>query len=386
MKPIRVFLVVLLGTFLFSGVSYAQQLCQPDFVSLYEQNKNGLVIVRAVEREKEEKDLAPPLLPEIEPESLMVNVDMVSFGSGWVSDKKETEEENGNKRIIIRTADHVVQNERAEIFVYRVVESRDNIPERHFKAHKAKVLASDSVKDEAWLEILVSSSEAENFKALKIGDWRSLKTGMPVVALGHSLGMVNSLAAGHYSHPRRENLFFFLEVIWLQSSVPLSPGNSGGPLINACTGEVVGINTAYYINGNLVSRSTPIEKGGPNEQGGKTAWRGWLGLYLEDSAGGAMIIMLSEHPGASVIENIQPGDRVYKLNGEPVKGAVWFYKKITQFGPGAKIDLLLRRKGDSMPVKISAETRLLPAFYELETEINKARRIIAKTSPYFLLP
>ena len=51
-------------------------------------------------------------------------------------------------------------------------------------------------------------------------------------------------AADYYE----KEMGYDLDVQWIQHNVAISPGNSGGPLVNA-KGEIVGLNTWTYGGG-----------------------------------------------------------------------------------------------------------------------------------------
>lgn len=74
--------------------------------------------------------------------------------------------------------------------------------------------------------------------ALRLGDSEKVVVGEPAVAIGNPLGLEHTLTDGLISARR-----VYRGKRWLQISVPLSPGNSGGPLFNM-QGEVIGVNTA----------------------------------------------------------------------------------------------------------------------------------------------
>ncbi|MRG96745.1 S1C family serine protease [Polyangium spumosum] len=77
-------------------------------------------------------------------------------------------------------------------------------------------------------------------KPLELGDSEKIVVGERAIAIGNPLGLEHTLTDGLVSarrlHEGRQ---------WIQISVPISPGNSGGPLFNM-RGEVIGINTAQY--------------------------------------------------------------------------------------------------------------------------------------------
>lgn len=84
---------------------------------------------------------------------------------------------------------------------------------------------------------------------------RPLATGAPVFALGSSLGLTGSLSTGIIATASR----LIDEVDYIQITAPLSPGNSGGPLLNKY-GEVIGVNTATFPNGQNLNLAVNIQQ------------------------------------------------------------------------------------------------------------------------------
>ncbi|WP_079529502.1 S1C family serine protease [Halobacillus hunanensis] len=79
-----------------------------------------------------------------------------------------------------------------------------------------------------------------------------------VLALGSPLGLQNTVTTGEISGLNRnfELAPFTYENVY-QISAPISPGNSGGPLLNGKTGEVIGINSAK-LGQETIGFSIPI--------------------------------------------------------------------------------------------------------------------------------
>lgn len=93
-------------------------------------------------------------------------------------------------------------------------------------------------------DIAVLRIDMANSPYLEICD-TPVRTGEHVYAVGSALGeLTGTFTAGIVSSVKRT----YGKIDCIQMDAAISPGNSGGPLVNAY-GEVVGINTASYIRG-----------------------------------------------------------------------------------------------------------------------------------------
>jgi len=99
----------------------------------------------------------------------------------------------------------------------------------------ASVTARDSHRDLAALQV-----NANSLPAACPADSAQLRPGELAIAIGNPLGFVGALTTGviHAVGPLRA----FGHQTWVQATVRLAPGNSGGPLADA-RGRVIGINT-----------------------------------------------------------------------------------------------------------------------------------------------
>lgn len=84
------------------------------------------------------------------------------------------------------------------------------------------------VEDTAGLEVLGA-----------LGDYRSVRVGDEVVAVGHPRGLTFTMTEGIVSALR--------EGMLIQCSASINPGNSGGPLIDS-RGRLIGINTFIFTD------------------------------------------------------------------------------------------------------------------------------------------
>jgi hypothetical protein len=111
------------------------------------------------------------------------------------------------------------------------------------------VLVSDKARD-----VAIIKAHGNNFRALALGDSGQLQVGEEVVAIGSPLSLESTVSNGIVSGIRTvedEGGKF------LQITVPISPGSSGGPLFNMA-GEVVGITTSHLKGGENLNFAIPI--------------------------------------------------------------------------------------------------------------------------------
>lgn len=150
------------------------------------------------------------------------------------------------------------------------------------KTHEATVLARDAFADIAILKI-----NAKNLPVVKLGNSDQAKIGSTVIAIGNTLSEYqNTVTKGVISGINRRveagGARFGSEVIEgaIQTDAAINPGNSGGPLINLA-GEVVGVNTAVSLQGQLIGFAIPINAVKPVIESIKTTGRiirPWLGI------------------------------------------------------------------------------------------------------------
>ena len=135
-----------------------------------------------------------------------------SFGSGFIS---------SNSNLII-TNYHIVKNN-----INAVVSSRTA------SKRIAEVLFIDKLSDIALLE-----NPFDTEYEYPVITSNPIKEGNKVFAIGHPLRLKYTATAGIISKADRP----YQGISFIQTDVPMNPGNSGGPLINE-DGEIVGLNT-----------------------------------------------------------------------------------------------------------------------------------------------
>ena len=111
------------------------------------------------------------------------------------------------------------------------------------------VLAADKVRDLAVIKI-----HGKTFRTLTLGNSDRVQVGEEVVAIGNPLGLELTVSNGILSGLRTDKE---AGGKFLQTTAPISPGSSGGPLFNM-RGEVVGINTMYLEGGENLNFAIPV--------------------------------------------------------------------------------------------------------------------------------
>ncbi|WP_353192972.1 DegQ family serine endoprotease [Pandoraea pnomenusa] len=228
---------------------------------------------------------------------------------------------------------------------------------------KAKVVGSDKTSDVALLKIA-----ATDLPTVKIGDPAKSKAGEWVVAIGSPYGFDNTVTAGIVSAKARalpdENYTRFI-----QTDVPVNPGNSGGPLFNL-NGEVIGINSMIYSRtGGFqgLSFAIPIDMAmkvkSQLQQYGKVS-RGRIGVAIQEvnqslakSFGlpkptGALVSSIDKK-GPAAKSDLKPGDVILAVNGATIDESTQLPARIADMRPGEKATLTVWRNGAKQEVSVT---------------------------------
>lgn len=177
--------------------------------------------------EKTPAELFKELSPSVVTIASAGPMGMGGGGTGFLIDKDGT----------IATNHHVIANAK-ELQIkflngalYKKVELLDENPDRDLALLRVKL---DEPEDGS------PKAEAE---PLSLGDSDAVVVGERAIAIGNPLGLEHTLTDGLVSARR-----IYEGKPWIQMSVPVSPGNSGGPLFNM-SGEVIGVITAQILGG-----------------------------------------------------------------------------------------------------------------------------------------
>jgi serine protease Do len=101
-------------------------------------------------------------------------------------------------------------------------------------------------------DLVILRIEARNLPVLPLGDSDQVRPGDSVLAIGHPLGLEDTVSNGLISAVREVRK----DLRVLQISAPIAPGSSGGPLFND-RGEVIGVATAVSTSGQNLNFGLP---------------------------------------------------------------------------------------------------------------------------------
>jgi transcriptional regulator with XRE-family HTH domain len=173
------------------------------------------------------EDIYTNVLPSVV-EIVATSSDAISTGTGFFYDEKGT----------VITNYHVIENcQNAEITM-----------SNGLVCQVIAVLGYDTDRDIAILSTSCKLSEPIAIRTTPV------KTGEKVYAIGSSLGLTGSLSDGIISATNRN----IGGNEYIQTTAPISHGNSGGPLVDA-NGEVVGIVCAFLAEGQNLNLAIPID-------------------------------------------------------------------------------------------------------------------------------
>jgi serine protease Do len=227
---------------------------------------------------------------------------------------------------------------------------------------RARVVGTDRRTDVALLKV-----DTQNLPTVRLGHSAKVRPGQWVAAIGSPFGFDNTITSGIVSATDRA-LPGEAFVPFIQTDVPLNPGNSGGPLLTA-SGEVVGINSMIYsgTGGYMgVSFAIPIELAmdiARQLQSAGKVTRGRIGVAAQpmtrelarafslDEPNG--VVITSVEPGGPANRaGIEPGDVVVSFGGAAVEGGNDLPRLVAGTKPGqtAPIDILRNGKRERLQV------------------------------------
>jgi S1-C subfamily serine protease len=221
------------------------------------------------------------------------------------------------------------------------------------------VLGVDAASDLALLRLPGGAAMPH----LELGDSARLRVGDFAVAIGAPHGLSHTVTAGIVSALgrtlRSEVEGRSIEDV-IQTDVPLNPGSSGGPLIDA-SGRAVGINTALFFPAQGLCFAVPASTAAYVVRellAHGRVLRAWLGIAVEGvelpaawvAARGArspraLAVRSVDPRGPAAAAGVRPGDVILRIDGRPVHHVADLYAVLDRSAVGREMPLAALRGG-----------------------------------------
>ena len=227
-------------------------------------------------------------------------------------------------------------------------------------------------------DIAVVKVDAKDLPVAELGNSDDVVVGEPAIAIGNPMGLEfqGSVTVGVISALNRTLDLNDRRVILFQTDAPISPGNSGGALVNA-DGEVIGINSIKLATNGVegMGFAIPINtvKTIVNELMDKGyVARPYLGVTIFDKPTAARYgYQLSIEKGVFVFHvaidspagraNFQRGDIILSIDGKEVNSVSDVRNEVAAHKVGDKVKVLLDREGKQETVDVTLEEMPQPS-------------------------
>lgn len=273
-----------------------------------------------------------------------------------------TESESLGSGIIIDKNGHIVTN-------YHVIQGAKTIKVNLTSGseYEATVVGGDEKTDVAIIKITAN----EELHIATIGDSDSVEVGSLAVAIGNPLAneLFGTVTAGVISGVNRTITVGQREMNLIQTDAAISPGNSGGALINKY-GEVIGINSVKLIDNAAegLGFAIPMNEAVPIMKDlmlyGYVKGRPMIGVSVREITPelayynnllvdyGLYIMSVTEGSGAEKA-GLTRGDIIIKVEGQKVTSSTQMNKIRDTHKAGEKLNLVVVRAGREVNVSVT---------------------------------
>ena len=290
----------------------------------------------------------------------VVGITNKAVARDWFNNPVETE--GVGSGVIFREDGYIVTNNHVISGAKEIIVSLSD-----GRSLKGKLVGKDELTDLAVVKV-----DADDLPTAVFGDSDHVVVGEPAIAIGNPMGLEfqGSVTAGVISALNRTLDVSDRRVKLLQTDAAISPGNSGGALVNA-DGEVIGINSAkvaasgvegmgFSIPINTVQTviNEIIEKGyvarpylGVSVFDPTTAAR--YGYQLNIDKGVYIFRLTLDGPCGKA--GFQRGDIILEINGEEINSVSELRSKIASYKVGDKITIVYDRNDTKRKAEVILE-------------------------------
>lgn len=296
----------------------------------------------------------PGIVREVEPSVVTIRT-QIGLGSGVVYKSDGT----------IVTDAHVVEDQQKQPFQTVEVQFADG------KSSKAKVIGVDDITD-----VAVIKAERGNLPAPEYVD-ELPQVGEMDVVIGSPLGLTETVTAGIISGlhrnmpPSKESPQGLIDLI--QTDAPISPGNSGGAVVNG-DGKVIGLSEAYLppssgaVAIGFVTPAATVTDVADQLLKSGTVKHAFLGIRPADitpqvaqrfnlpTTRGALVVNVTSGSPADKA-GMQAGDVITKLADKQVNNVTDLLAALRDKKPGDNIQVVVNRGGSSKTLQVTLADR-----------------------------
>lgn len=272
------------------------------------------------------------------------------------------ESQSGGSGIIIDSTGYVLTN-------YHVVEGASKVKVKLTSGneYEAKLVGGDEKTDIAVIKI----ETTEPLHVATIGNSDEVEVGELAVAIGNPLAeeLFGTVTAGVISGVNRTMTVGQRDMNLIQTDAAISPGNSGGALINKY-GEVIGINSVKLVDDAAeglgfaipINEAVPIVNDLKNY--GYVKGRPMIGVSVREVTPelarfnnllvdyGLFVMNVTEGSGAEKA-GIARGDIITKINGQKVTTSEQLNKIRDEYKAGDKVNIVVVRRGQELTLTVT---------------------------------
>ncbi|MCI6285107.1 trypsin-like peptidase domain-containing protein [Selenomonas sp.] len=290
----------------------------------------------------------------------VVGITNKAVARDWFNNPVETE--GVGSGVIFRADGYIVTNnhviEGAKELIVSLADGR---------TLKGKLIGADSVTDLAVVKV-----DAKDLPVAAFGDSDQIVVGEPAIAIGNPMGLEfqGSVTSGVISALNRTLDISDRRVKLLQTDAAISPGNSGGALVNA-DGQVIGINSAKVAASGVEGMGFSIPINTVRSVVAELMDKGYvarpyLGVSVFDPESAARYgYQLNIDKGVFVFKvtldgpagkaGIQRGDIILKIDGAEVNTVSELRAKVGEHAIGDTVNVTIDRNGHERDLSVTLE-------------------------------
>lgn len=234
-------------------------------------------------------------------------------------------------------------------------------------SYPAEVIGTDPATDLAVIRVLDNS-----LPFAELGNSEKIQVGQLVIAIGNPYGFESTVSTGVVSalgRTMRNKEGKLIDKV-IQTSVPLNPGNSGGPLVDS-RGKIIGVNTAMIAMAQGIGLAVPSSTASwvisEIITHGKVR-RAVLGIVVKTTILSVQVQKIFKLPQPTVVEivsiqkgslaqqaKLEKGDLLIQINNKSVSSVDDLYREVGGKKTGSEFTVTLLRNYKFREITLTSE-------------------------------